>query len=330
MTIIRALIIAINLACVVYTSVTKPLRFLFSVHQCLDSCGVNSICTGALTSFARPNCTCLPGYASIYNNNSFCYAITTCAVSNGGCQDICADTIDGVVCSCFKGYSLSNDLRSCSPVNGCLTNNGGCDQSCTYSSPGVVNCTCSAGFTAYESHCIVIDACTAIPFNAGCTQSCTATIDGSYYCSCTSGFYLAPDNHTCNAINNCVHNNGGCGANSTCISLTAGSNACQCDLGFASPFGNGSYCHNIAASTTSSRSSTTTSHSTMTVIHSNTASTSNVAAGVGGAIGGAAVLVILVIVLRRKRYRSSSISNDQSLVTVNLPKSKSKLSRYYK
>ena len=42
--------------------------------------------------------------------------VNECAVSNGGCEQICTDITLGNTCSCYSGYSLDANLNSCTGI----------------------------------------------------------------------------------------------------------------------------------------------------------------------------------------------------------------------
>lgn len=39
--------------------------------------------------------------------------INECEISNGGCQDVCINTIGSFVCNCSDGKGLNEDGRTC-------------------------------------------------------------------------------------------------------------------------------------------------------------------------------------------------------------------------
>ena len=39
--------------------------------------------------------------------------VNECAVSNGGCEQVCTDVSLGNNCSCYSGYSLDANLKNC-------------------------------------------------------------------------------------------------------------------------------------------------------------------------------------------------------------------------
>ena len=47
-------------------------------------------------------------------NLSFDADINECNVDNGGCSDVCENSIGSFQCSCFSGFELQENLRNCS------------------------------------------------------------------------------------------------------------------------------------------------------------------------------------------------------------------------
>ena len=72
---------------------------------------------------------------------SLCADIDECLTDNGGCQQVCTNTIGSYACDCTSGYSLQQDGISCSDIDECATGNGGCGQTCT-NSIGSYTCSC--------------------------------------------------------------------------------------------------------------------------------------------------------------------------------------------
>ena len=48
------------------------------------------------------------------NMDLFYIDINECSLSNGGCAQVCNNTIGSYVCSCNAGYNLENDNHTCS------------------------------------------------------------------------------------------------------------------------------------------------------------------------------------------------------------------------
>ena len=47
----------------------------------------------------------------LYDNTSS--DINECTINNGGCEQVCTDTVQSYFCSCNGGYSLNADARTC-------------------------------------------------------------------------------------------------------------------------------------------------------------------------------------------------------------------------
>ena len=183
--------------------------------------------------------------------------INECASSNGGCAQVCTNSVGSFQCSCNSGYTLNVDGRTCSgkqgqshhalnnvnmhsivitylhaissklDINECATSNGGCNQHCT-NTPGSFQCSCNNGFSLSSNGrtCVDNDECTANTDD--CSQICTNTA-GSFSCSCNSGFTLATDGRTCVEINECTLGTHNC--QQRCVN-TQGGFRCECNSGF--------------------------------------------------------------------------------------------------
>ena len=93
--------------------------------------------------------------------------INECSLSNGGCAQVCNNTIGSYVCSCNAGYNLENDNHTCSgyfylflfcnycntDINECQLNNGGCSHLCV-NSLGSYQCQCSDGYQSVDENSI--------------------------------------------------------------------------------------------------------------------------------------------------------------------------------
>ena len=96
--------------------------------------------------------------------------IDECVDDNGGCEDICTNTIGSFHCSCEEGFELAKDIF-CSGI-----------------------CNCQSSLLSITFQCIDINECSRN--TSGCNQTCTNTV-GSYYCSCNSGYNLSDNDHDC-------------------------------------------------------------------------------------------------------------------------------------
>ena len=96
--------------------------------------------------------------------------INECNTNNGGCSQVCTNTIGSFVCSCNTGYELDPDEcigeYSLSMIHGL---------NIIFLSTDINECSTT---------------------NGGCTQTCQNTA-GSYYCVCGTGYSLASNNHGC-------------------------------------------------------------------------------------------------------------------------------------
>eukprot|EP00058_Branchiostoma_floridae_P020427 XP_002605917.1 hypothetical protein BRAFLDRAFT_87409 [Branchiostoma floridae] len=112
--------------------------------------------------------------------------INECSSNNGGCNQICTNTVGSYRCSCRPGYRLSGS-RTCVDINECHSNNGGCNQICT-NTVGSYRCSCRPGYRLSGSRtCVDIDECSTN--NGGCSDNCT-NIVSSHYCSCRPSYRL--------------------------------------------------------------------------------------------------------------------------------------------
>ena len=168
-----------------------------------------------------------------YNHYSFivqCPAfadINECATSNGGCSQICTNSVGSFQCSCNSGYRLASDGRTCQDINECTANTDNCQQRCINTAGGF-RCECNSGLqlNSDQRTCsgefssllevrimasfmsvlqLVITSKHFATFpdinecassNGGCAQVCTNSV-GSFQCSCNSGYTLNGDGRTC-------------------------------------------------------------------------------------------------------------------------------------
>ena len=54
--------------------------------------------------------------------------VDECALSNGGCTDVCKNLIGSFYCACSTGYDLSQDGRSCIDIDECTTGSNDCSE----------------------------------------------------------------------------------------------------------------------------------------------------------------------------------------------------------
>ncbi len=99
--------------------------FTVDVDECAQSNPCQDGCVNTVSSFV---CNCSSGYLLSSNGHTclgedlFCmidYIIATrldvneCSTGNGGCSQICTNTVGTYSCGCTSGYTLSNDTISC-------------------------------------------------------------------------------------------------------------------------------------------------------------------------------------------------------------------------
>ena len=49
----------------------------------------------------------------------FITGIDECLSNNGGCSQICTNTVGSFKCACFTGYTLASDQRTCNGKHYC-------------------------------------------------------------------------------------------------------------------------------------------------------------------------------------------------------------------
>ncbi|XP_012939390.2 growth arrest-specific protein 6 [Aplysia californica] len=76
----------------------------------------------------------------------FASDIDECAVSNGGCSQVCDNQPGTFRCLCNSGYTLASDSIACNDIDECAFSNGGCSQVCD-NQPGTFRCLCNSGYT---------------------------------------------------------------------------------------------------------------------------------------------------------------------------------------
>ncbi|XP_078670378.1 uncharacterized protein LOC144910800 isoform X2 [Branchiostoma floridae x Branchiostoma belcheri] len=134
-----------------------------------------------------------------------CDDINECETNNGGCEQICTNTIGSFECSCRENFVLANDSLSCNADLPCYWQENrdifgncfpvDCDRGIYNQSDQCGDGVCCATGDKIQC-CDDINECETN--NGGCEQICTNTI-GSFECSCRENFVLANDSLSCNA-----------------------------------------------------------------------------------------------------------------------------------
>ena len=160
----------------------------------------------------------------------FCGDINECAVNNGGCPDVCANTPGNFYCECPDGYELSYDTATCEGEFCCadVTFN----ESRIFKQWEAVNCDmfCIADYALRRLVSVLLHAdineCTRKIDS--CDELCINT-PGSYRCDCPAGFELQYDQQSCADIDECARGTSSC--SQACIN-THGSFRCECSFGY--------------------------------------------------------------------------------------------------
>lgn len=190
----------------------------------------------------------------------FCQTNRSCTTKNGGCEHVCRQEGDEVVCSCDDGYELNedglscrlknmcfedtcqyqcvmgetgftclcpqgleldSDQRTCLDIDECLSQEV-CREHMCVNTEGSYACNCREGFEMIEGECRDLDECTS----SRCEHICSNNI-GSFSCQCYHGFALSEDGQSCEDINECSVDS----CKFECVN-TRGSFLCVCPTGF--------------------------------------------------------------------------------------------------
>ncbi|KAI8487880.1 hypothetical protein Bbelb_343280 [Branchiostoma belcheri] len=128
-----------------------------------------------------------------YNRVAFCLTtdIDECAVSNGGCEQTCNNTVGGFLCSsCHNGYTFNQNTLTCDDIDECAVSNGGCEQTCTNTVGGFL-CSCHNGFKLNGNNftCDDVNECEVSPGICGRHAACV-NLNGTFDCRCFPGFKM--------------------------------------------------------------------------------------------------------------------------------------------
>nr|XP_033782229.1 fibulin-2 isoform X2 [Geotrypetes seraphini] len=151
---------------------------------------------------------------------------------NGPCSQVCSSTEDGVVCSCFPGFTLSTNGVSCEDINECVANLHTCQRGeICINTIGSFTCvkevTCEPGYERMGDTCADINECVAGLHNCQRDEDCVNTI-GSFACVkelvCHPGYERQSD--TCVDVDECERGTHDCKVNFACKN-TKGSFYCE-------------------------------------------------------------------------------------------------------
>jgi alpha-tubulin suppressor-like RCC1 family protein len=159
-----------------------------------------------------------------------------------------------VTCTCEELY-VPTPEQTCRPQDNCVAKptfcgaNTVCVPTSTTDLTKDPSCNCVAGTTKETGStriCRPFKTCAtnACGDHSKCTepQFMDGLPTGDRTCACDLG-YASPTNDglSCENVNECLTNNGGCGTNSTCTDIP-GTNTCACNAGYRSPSGSNRDC----------------------------------------------------------------------------------------
>jgi len=186
-----------------------------------------------------------------------CRDISECDTRNGGCEQMCTNTIGSFNCSCGTGYLLDGNGLNCTgeclclgtwmtwsermidniyamvcfhvDINECESNTDNCNENadCT-NTEGSFTCSCNPGYTGDGVSCTNINECelgTPCDPNANCTDTV-----GSFDCLCNAGY--TGNGLVCINIDECEMGTDNCDENADCTD-TIGSFSCACNSGYS-------------------------------------------------------------------------------------------------
>lgn len=216
-----------------------------SCAVCLGSSRGTAICNAGSCSLLCNQGTTMCGVAS----GQDCIDTTSDVAHCGACNRACAggqicqnsDCIEPPNCDVQNPASCVG-MTYCNPADnrcapGCdprLSNQCGSHEMCASN-----QCECSTGYHDCSGVCLNNNSvnscgtsCSACVLAANATQmGCNGT-----HCialGCTSGYTPSLTGESCDDVNECLTNNGGCHANATCSNAPAGSRTCMCNSGFS-------------------------------------------------------------------------------------------------
>lgn len=182
---------------------------------------------GHTKSFLEAKHHCYAGFKKVYlkknkmkhlicKKNKWIGQIPTCELIDKNvcpnrrkCDQICTVQEGKQTCSCFAGFrSIGNRCRD---INECQTNSNVCEYGCS-NTIGSYRCKCPKGYRINLSNksCTDINECLLRNGHGPCQDKCVNSI-GGYNCSCAlTGTKLSQDNHSCEDVDECSNNNGGC------------------------------------------------------------------------------------------------------------------------
>ncbi|XP_062552404.1 uncharacterized protein LOC134217619 [Armigeres subalbatus] len=206
--------------------IKKPPLLSFPSLSPSSSPSSSSAAPAPLTISSLNEVTAVDGVAQAGDN----YGRSLCGKKHN-CQQACFVKDDNVtrVCSCFKGFKMVGDR--CVDINECTEYGEDlCEYGCS-NTIGSFICKCPKGLRVTDNNkCMDVNECLLRNGHGPCQDTCINTWSG-YRCSCAglSGTRLSEDGHSCEDIDECTVNNGGC--SHTCLN-TLGRAFCVCPEGY--------------------------------------------------------------------------------------------------
>merc|ERR1719427_808436 len=212
----------------------------------LHKCQGNTQCFNIRGSFRCVPKQCGPGFVT--DATGSCIDINECFSGDYRCPPTatCRNTPGSYICSCGRGYELSEDRMLCQDIDECEGAPCNGDENCV-NTVGSFNCitiptlTCLPGYKPNdeESDCIDVDECGEEIHTCKPGTNCINLV-GSFTCEepivCEEGSRPSPDRKSCQDIDECAESLDDCGLGGRCLN-TIGSYRCICEPGYAKRVG---------------------------------------------------------------------------------------------
>ncbi|CAL1548117.1 unnamed protein product, partial [Lymnaea stagnalis] len=214
-------------SCYAGYNLEKDAKTCHDTDECsIDNGGCEHECLNTEGSFF---CSCAAGFVP---NGPHCVDIDECEKKENQCPGPCINSPGSFRCDCnITGFTTSQTtLDHCEDIDECGNHNGGCDDVCN-NKRGTFECRCETkGRKLGEDgrSCVDVDECSRYKSKVCVNGHCTNT-DGSFTCTCNSGYRQARNLSSCEDVDECEANNGGC---AQLCENKAGSFSCACHKGF--------------------------------------------------------------------------------------------------